>query len=182
MTRRRLQLAAAVVFVLGLAVASIALASGGNRGHGKHGKGQFKAKLTSFQEVPVLNTTGHAKLRLRLTSSEITFRLDYADLTGPPAVAHIHVAPRGVNGNVIVFFCGGGGKPACPSSASGSISGTIVPADVLGLPAQGFPANDLAALEKAIRVGVTYANMHTAQFPTGEIRGQIARGHSEGHK
>jgi hypothetical protein len=96
MTRRRLQLAAAVVFVLGLVGASIALASGGDKGHGKHGKGNFRANLIGFQEVPVVNTTGHAKLRLSLTDTEITFQLDYADLSGPPLFAHIHAGQRSV--------------------------------------------------------------------------------------
>jgi len=181
MTRRRLQLAAAVVFVLGLAAASIAMASGGDKGHGKHGKGQFRANLTGFQETPALNTNGHGRLRLSMTSSEIMFQLDYADLSGPPLVAHIHVGQRSVAGGVSVFFCGGGGKPACPASPTGSVSGTITAANVVGPVAQGYDPGDLAPLEKAIRAGVAYANMHTTKFPGGEIRGQIKHGHGEGH-
>jgi hypothetical protein len=181
MTRRRLRLVAAVVFVFGLAAASIALASGGDKGHGKQGKGQFRAKLIGFQEVPALNTTGHGRLRLSLTSTEMTFQLDYADLSGPPLVAHIHVGQRSVNGGVSVFFCGGGGKPACPASPSGSVSGTITAANVLGPVGQGYDPGDLAPLEKAIKAGVAYANMHTAKFPGGEIRGQIRRGQGEGN-
>lgn len=132
MTRRRLQLAAMVVFVLGLTGASIALASGSNDGHGKHGKGNFRASLSGLQETPAIITTGRGRLALAMTRTQITFRLDYSDLSGPPLVAHIHVGQKGVAGNVSVFFCGGGGKPACPASASGSVSGTIVAADVLG--------------------------------------------------
>lgn len=181
MTRRRLQLAAAVVFVLGLAAASIALASGGDKGHGKHGKGEFRAKLIGFQEVPVVNTTGQARLRLSLTDTEITFQLDYSGLSGNPLFAHIHAGQKSVNGGVAVFFCGGGGKPACPASTSGSVSGTIRASDLVGPAAQGYaaaPAGKLADLEKAIRGGVAYANMHTPNFPAGEIRGQIKHGHN----
>jgi hypothetical protein len=181
MTRRRRQLAAVVVFVFGLAAASIALASGRDKGHGKQGEGQFRAKLTGFQEVPANNTAGHARLRLSMSNTEMTFQLDYADLSGPPLVAHIHVGQRNVNGGVSVFFCGGGGKPACPASSSGSISGTITAANVVGPVAQGYDPGDLAPVEKAIRAGVAYANMHTTKFPGGEIRGQIRRGHGERH-
>jgi CHRD domain len=181
MTRRRLQLAAVVVFVLGLAATSIALASGRDKGHGDNGKGQFRAKLIGFNEVPANNTAGHGRLQLSVSGTQMTFRLDYADLSGPPLVAHIHVGQRNVNGGVSVFFCGGGGKPACPASASGSISGTITAANVVGPVAQGYDPGDLAPVEKAIRAGVAYANMHTAKFPGGEIRGQIRRGHGEGH-
>jgi hypothetical protein len=182
MTRRRLQLAAAVVFVLGLAGASIALASGGDKGHGKQGKGNFRAKLIGFQEVPVVNTTGHAKLRLSLTATEITFQLDYAGLSGPPLFAHIHAGQLSVNGGVAVFFCGGGGKPACPDSPSGTVSGTIDAGDVIGPASQGFDPGNLEAVERAIRAGVAYANMHTTKFPGGEIRGQIKHGHGEGDR
>jgi len=180
MTTRRLRLAAAAALVLGLAATSIALASGGDKGHAKHGNGQFKAKLSGFQVTPALNTNGHGRLRLSMTSDEITFQLDYADLSGPPLVAHIHVGQRSVAGGVSVFFCGGGGKPGCPASASGSVSGTITAASVVGPVAQGYDPGDLAPLEKAIRAGVAYANMHTTKFPGGEIRGQIKRGHTEG--
>lgn len=183
MTRRRLQLAAAFVFVLGLAAASIALASGGDKGHGKHGK-NFRAKLIGFHEVPVVNSNGQARLRLSLTDTEIAFQLDYSGLSGKPAAAHIHVGQTDVNGGVAVFFCGGGGKPACPASTAGSVSGTIKAEDLVGPAAQGYPAapaGKLADLEKAIRAGVAYANMHTANFPAGEIRGQITRGHGGDH-
>jgi CHRD domain len=183
MTRRRLQLAAALVFVLGLAGASIALASGSDNGNGKNGKGNFRASLNGLQETPAVITNGRGKLELSMTSSQITFKLDYSGLSGPPLFAHIHVGQRNVAGAVSVFFCGGGGKPACPSSSSGSVSGTIVAADVLGPPMQGVAAGDLASLEKAIKLGVAYANMHTTQSPAGEIRGQITRnhGHGKGH-
>jgi hypothetical protein len=183
MTRRRLQLAAAVALVLGLAVASIALASGGNKGHGKHGK-NFRAKLIGFNEVPPTNSKGKARLRLTMTDTEITFRLDYSGLSGNPLASHIHVGQQNVNGGVAVFFCGGGGKPACPASTSGSVSGTITAADLVGPGAQGYPAapaGKLADLAKAIKAGVTYANIHTAQFPAGEIRGQIKHG-GGGHR
>jgi CHRD domain-containing protein len=181
MTKRRLQLASIAAIVFGLVAASIALASGGNGKHGrKHEDGRFRAHLIGFQEVPAVNTTGHGKLRFEMTNSEITFRLDYADLSGPPLVAHIHVGQRSVNGGVSVFFCGGGGKPPCPNSASGTVTGTITAADVLGPVSQGFDPGDLAALERAIKAGVTYANMHTMKFPGGEIRGQIKGGHGHG--
>jgi hypothetical protein len=181
MTRRRLQLAAALVFVLGLAGASIALASGSNNGPGKNGKGSFRANLSGLQETPAVITNGRGRLELSMTSSQITFKLDYSGLSGPPLFAHIHVGQRNVAGAVSVFFCGGGGKPACPSSPSGSVSGTIVAADVLGPAMQGVATGDLAALEKAIKLGVAYANMHTTQSPAGEIRGQITRNHGRGH-
>lgn len=173
MTTRRLRYVGAVVLVLSLVGASFALASGRDRNKNS----SFHANMIGWGEVPALNTPGHATLALNVTDTTITFKLDYANLTGPPAAAHIHVGQQGVNGGVSVFFCGGGGKPACPASNSGSVSGTISAADVVGPTAQGYAVGDIAPVIAALRGGVTYANMHTAKFPGGEIRGQIVHGH-----
>jgi hypothetical protein len=179
MTSRRLRYAGVVVLIVSLAGASFALASGGHKNKGS----EFRAKLIGYNEVPANNTPGHAQLALNVTDTTITFKLDYADLTGPPMMAHIHVGQKLVNGGVSVFFCGGGGKPLCPGTTSGSVSGTITAADVVGPTAQGYAVGEIAPVITALRAGFTYANMHTTKFPGGEIRGQIVRGHGhDDHK
>jgi hypothetical protein len=169
----RLRIAAVAVFVFALAGVSIALAGAGK---GKDDGNGFSAHLIGFNEVPANNTAGHGDLTFTMTSTQIKFRLVYTGLGGPPAAAHIHVGQKNVNGGVSVFFCGGGGQPACPASTSGTVAGTATAANVVGPTAQGFSVGDLAAVERAIKAGVTYANMHTAKFPGGEIRGQVSRG------
>ena len=82
---------------------------------------------------------------------------------------------RGVNGGVSAFFCGGGGKPACPTP-SGTVTGVIVPADIVGPAAQGINPGEPTAFDelvRAIRSGFAYANVHTTRWPGGEIRGQL---------
>ena len=172
MTRKRLRLAVGIALALSLAGTSIAVAG---RSHDRESN-QFQARLIGWNEVPANNTAGHATLALTVTSTTIAFKLDYADLSGPPVAAHIHVGQVGVSGGVSVFFCGGGGKPACPASTSGTVSGTIAAADVVGPTAQGYAAGDITPVIAALRAGLTYANMHTAKFPGGEIRGQIRHG------
>jgi CHRD domain-containing protein len=180
MSRRRVHLSLAAAVATAVVAASVALVAGAVAS-GSHDKGSVRlhANLIGFQEVPSINSTGHASFRATMTADKITFELTYADLSAPPLVAHIHVGQRGVNGNVSVFFCGGP-KPACPTTTSGIVSGTITAADVTGPTAQGFMTGDLASVERAIRAGVTYANMHTVNFPNGEIRGQIRAGHGNG--
>jgi hypothetical protein len=175
MTRRRLRFAVSVVLFLSLAGASLAVAS---RGHDKKDS-QFRVHLIGYNEVPPNNTPGHADLDLTVTDTTIAFTLKYADLTGPPGAAHIHVGQIGVNGGVSVFFCGGGGKPACPTTNSGTVTGTIAAADVVGPAAQGFTFGNITPVIAALRAGLTYANMHTASFPGGEIRGQISGKHGD---
>jgi CHRD domain len=172
-TRRQLTLAAAVAGAATAAAIGVATGASAHPSRGNDAVA-LRAYLTGFQEVPSLNSPGRAILRATMTPSQITYTLTYANLSAPPTMAHIHVGQPGVDGGVSVFFCGGGGKPACPTTTSGTVTGTIGAADVIGPTAQGFQAGDLASLERAIRAGVTYTNMHTPTFPNGEIRGQIS--------
>jgi hypothetical protein len=77
---------------------------------------------------------------------------------------------RGVNGGIMAFLCGGGGKPAC---AAGLATGTITATDIVAVPAQGIAANDLVNFLRVLASGDAYVNIHTTNFPGGEIRGQI---------
>jgi hypothetical protein len=141
----------------------------------------LRAELRGLNEVPPTTSQGSASLRAQLDeeAQTIDFTIDYADLTVAPSVAHIHFGPTKVNGGVMVFFCGGGGKPACPTTTTGTLSGTIAAADVLGPAAQGVTAGDFADVVRAIRTGNSYANMHTTTFPGGEVRGKVfSFGHS----
>jgi hypothetical protein len=101
------------------------------------------------------------------------FELTYEQLSAPPLVAHVHFGQRSVNGGVSFFLCGGGGKPPCPASTSGTVTGTVVAADVIGPTAQDIAPGNLAGILQMIRAGFGYANMHTPLHPGGEIRGQI---------
>jgi len=75
-----------------------------------------------------------------------------------------------------VFFCGGGGRPAYPDGPghSGSVSGTWTAADVVAVSSQNVMAGDFAGFLKILRVHLGYANIHTALFGAGEIRGQVS--------
>jgi hypothetical protein len=135
----------------------------------------FSANLSGANEVPPINTAGSATFGMQIGST-ITFSLTFSGLSSDLAVAHLHFAPTKVNGGVMIFLCGGGNQPACPTATSGTITGTITAANVVGPTAQGIAAADLdSALEK-VRAGLSYANMHTTIFGGGEIRGQVRRG------
>jgi CHRD domain len=136
---------------------------------------RFRAMMVGIQEVPALFTQGRAVFTARVIENDtaIQFEVTYTDLSGPPAAAHVHLGQRGVSGGVSFFLCGGGGQAACPATTSASFSGTVTAANVVGPAAQGIAAGDLAAILKMMRAGVTYANIHTAKHPPGEIRGQL---------
>jgi len=179
MTSRTARFAVAFVLALGLVGTSIAAAGGGKGKHDHHGDSGFRAHLTGFGENPSLWSPATADLALKIGTGQLTWTLKYSGFVDQPSAAHVHISAPGVNGGVAFFFCGGGGKPACPSSAGGpvTITGTTLPADVLGPTAQHFPAGQLDPIVAAIKAGVAYANMHTAPNPGGEIRGQLVGGH-----
>jgi hypothetical protein len=138
----------------------------------------FRAALVGTQETPAIFAAGSGIFEARVLNNDtrIEFQLTYEHLTAPPLVAHVHFGQRGVAGAVSFFLCGGGGKPPCPASTSGTVTGTVVAANVVGPAVQGIAPGDLAAILQMIRAGLGYANMHTPLHPGGEIRGQIRVG------
>src|SRR6266487_2363587 len=138
------------------------------------GSEHFSASLAGENEVPPINTAGSAAFQMEIGET-ITFSLTFSGLSSPLAVAHLHFAPTKVAGGVMIFLCGGGGQPACPAATSGTITGTITAANVTGPAGQGINPGDLTSALEAVRDGNAYANMHTANLPSGEIRGQVGR-------
>jgi hypothetical protein len=153
------------IALLAVLVASTAFA------HGDNGKGG-KARLNGFQETPSISTTGHGSFRARVHSDGIHYTLKYEDLETAAAAAHIHFAQSRVAGGIIAFLCGGGDKPPCPPQA-GTVTGVIDAADVIGPAGQGIEPGSLSEAIRALRHGAVYANVHTARFGGGEIRGQV---------
>jgi hypothetical protein len=145
---------------------------------GRRALRNLSARLSGYQEVPTLSTTGNARLFARISrdETEIDWKLSYEDMESAVQQAHIHLGARAVNGPVIVFFCtnlgnGPAGTQLCPAA----IEGTITSVDVgAGGAAVGLEAGNLAELIAAIRAGATYANVHTTGRPGGETRGQIS--------
>ncbi len=143
------------------------------------GSRRFAARLGGYPEVPANSTTGHGVLVARLDevngADVLEYTLTYRELEGTTTTAaHIHVGQTTANGGVSAFLCGGGDKPACPSGG-GTVEGVIDAADVIGPAGQGVAAGEFAELIRAMRAGVTYANVHTNKHPGGEIRGQIRK-------
>jgi hypothetical protein len=153
------------------AAALCALAAGGTA----QAQSTASAKLSGYEEVPALNSPGSATFRGTIAAMKIEYTLRYKGLSSDVAQAHIHFGQKGVNGGISVLLCSntaGGSTPACPAG-NATVTGTLKSADVVGPTAQNIAAGDFDALVRAMQAGVTYANVHSALFPNGEIRGQI---------
>ncbi len=171
--------------VFGLAVLGSAIWADPSGGDSR----SVRARLSGYQEVPVVVTTGSGEFRGKIDKStgEIAYEFSYADLQGTVTQAHIHLAQRSVNGGIVIWLCQSATNPApaavaattpvCSSPAFES-SGLITAASVVGPGGvQQLNAGELAELGNALRAGVAYVNVHTTLSPGGEIRGQIDHRH-----
>ncbi len=141
------------------------------------------ASLRGANEVPAINSSGAASFRAVIhEDGTINFTETFSGLSSNAIFSHIHFGEIHVAGGVMIFLCGGGGQPPCPVATSGTFMGTITAANVTGPTAQGITAGDLTSALRAIRQGAGYVNLHSVNFPGGEIRGQVVvhRGDEEG--
>ena len=108
-------------------------------------------KLDAMQDHA---TRSHGKGTFSATISghKLKFTLKFSGLTGAASAAHIHLGAKGKAGPVIIPLCG-----PCKTKVTGTVAVS-------------------ASMLKKIEAGKTYVNVHTAKFPNGEIRGQLAKG------
>lgn len=152
------------VLVIILAISASAAAASPKR--------TFVAPLSGAEEVPPADTLarGQAVFQLSRDGSELSYRLIVANLENV-TMAHIHLAPAGVNGPVVAWlYPSEAPAQLIPGRFSGVLAaGTITEDDLVGQ----LAGHSMEDLMEEIRLGNTYVNVHTEQYPAGEIRGQI---------
>jgi CHRD domain-containing protein/PEP-CTERM motif-containing protein len=135
----------------------------------------YNATLLGSNEVPATGSTATGFATFTLSGNLLTIDESFTGLTTPASAAHIHCCgPLGINEMVAVPFTG------FPTTISGTFDKTVD----LSLAATytaafitqegGTTALAESGLIAALNSGNTYANIHNATFPGGEIRGQIA--------
>src|SRR5262245_44101496 len=155
------------------------------------GKRKIDVRLSGYEETALALSTpgnGHFRARINKDETELAWQLSYGDLVAPVTQAHIHFGARAQTGGVSVFLCtnrgnGPAGTEACPASAPDDhpLTGTATAAHVIGPVGQGIAAGEFAELLAAIRAGAAYVNVHSTQYPGGEIRAQFPGDHDHGH-
>ena len=176
------KLALLVLVVLVFSVATVASDGDANT---------FKDRLRGLGEVPPVATqaTGSFAATLSSDGSTISYTVTYNNLNAQVIFSHIHFGFTKEVGGVMVFLCGpaagamGGppagfpNPPACPDTTSGTVSGTVMAANVVGPNNQGItPGADFAKVVQAMREGAAYVNVHSTRSPGGEIRGAVRVG------
>lgn len=153
---------------------------------------RFSGNFSGFNELGALNAEtgailsdgqGTIKLRLDKSAGTITYELSYSGLSANVTQSHIHFGRVHTPGGVMVFLCtnlgnGPAGTPACPPTG-GTVSGTISAVNVIGPVSQHVTPGDFQAVTKALFARAAYANIHTMNFPAGEIRAEVRRDHGD---
>jgi hypothetical protein len=131
--------------------------------------------LAGTNEVPPNASPGTGAATFVLNGDLLSIDETFSGLVAPASAAHIHCCgPVGVNEMVAVPFS------PFPNTTSGHFVTTVdlsFAATYTGafITAEGGTVSGAeAALIAALNSGQTYANIHDATFPGGEIRGQIA--------
>jgi hypothetical protein len=136
----------------------------------------FSVRLTGEAERPIPVETdgkGRAVFHLSKDGSALSYKLivnHLEDITQ----AHIHCGSPEVAGPVVAFLFG---FNAAGVTQNGVLAtGTITDADVIDRPSStqcpGGVSSFAEMLEK-IQSGEAYVNVHTIEFPAGEIRGNF---------
>jgi CHRD domain len=126
----------------------------------------YVTSLSGGNEVPARSTAANGFSQVIIDGDQVHYAVEIDDIQNVFA-AHIHTGANGVNGPVRVTFFNDQTNRVSTSDKTILADGTFTAADVSGI--------SFADLLAAIRNGTAYVNVHTTQFPGGEIRGQLSR-------
>ena len=141
----------------------------------------YFAVLTGSAEVPPTGSpgTGFATVTIDTVAQTLLVNVTFSGLGSPDTASHIHcctAAPFSGNAGVATT------TPTFPGFPLGVTAGTYTHLFDLTDPgsynpafvtAEGSLANAETALAAGMAAGETYVNIHTSQFPGGEIRGYL---------
>jgi hypothetical protein len=114
----------------------------------------FTATMTAAEEVPDKGpegATGTGKFDINTDTNQVCYELTMSGVSEPASAAHIHEGAKGVAGGIAIDF------KVPENGMKNCVTGD--PAKVAAIVAN--PAN-------------FYANIHTASYPKGAVRGQLA--------
>lgn len=155
-------------------VASIGLTGQTAASSGSDRPQAYSAELTGDQQVPPVKTdaSGHALFEVSEDGTEVSYAI-YVDFICNVTQAHIHLGEKGENGPVVAWLYPEDTKEPklIEDRFEGCLAvGTITEDELVG-PLEAASFEEVA---EALESEGAYVNIHTKQYPDGEIRGQIA--------
>lgn len=139
----------------GVATVRLAVVAGSD-----HGGAPFATPMaTEITSTPPYtgdpDGTGAALITINLGQREVCWELSVANILLPGTAAHIHRAPAGVRGGIVVGLT--------PPNASGTVAGCA------------SDQNPAVLHDILVDPAAFYVNVHTTDYPAGAVRGQLGR-------
>lgn len=135
------------------------------------------ATLNAAQELnpltgmpPASSATGTMTLDFISATDTLDYTLTFSGLTSDTTMAHIHLGPPGQSGAPLLMIYDYG-MPPSQNMTSDTMSGSLTAMDFMPDSVDGI--STFAQAISAIESGNTYVNIHSTNYPAGEIRGQI---------
>ncbi len=125
--------------------------------------GQLYVARMLAQGAAVTSSTGSATLRLSADESSAILKFSHSTLTSPITAQHIHSDPFLSHPDTIIFDIDTPQNPADGVQPDGSYKWTIEPVGTLSV----------ADIREILKQGKAYINVHTVEYPGGEIRGNF---------
>ena len=133
---------------------------------------KYVAQLSSSNEVPANSSSasGRVVLLVARDASYAEYSVEQGGLSGGIRGGHFHRAASGANGPIVLSFFfnadGTGNNAPVPGTTDLEINKAI---------ARTITKAQLDPILADLRAGNLYANIHTPNFPGGEIRGQLIK-------
>lgn len=127
---------------------------------------RYRAELSPSAEVQADEVVSPAEglaWAISIDGDRLGLRLDTQGLSGPIQAAHLHLGPEGSNGPVVANL----GTGLAPGGENARI--VLRMQDLTG-PLAGQSFVDFL---REVAAGNVYVNVHTMQYPGGELRGQL---------
>lgn len=126
--------------------------------------GIMLAELVKPDPVPA---TGIGLLSLFTDGGRVSYSIVWSALSGPATAIHVHGPgnPTQLAGVLVDFV------PGTQTTNYGLLTGSFTASDIR--PQGGQPPISLDSLITLVRTGNAYADVHTAGYPDGEIRGPL---------
>lgn len=162
---KRLAAAVAAVTVVGLGATAVAATI------------QYRSDPVGTFEVPPNDSSASADLKLKVASKGESARYDLK-IDAPienVRMAHLHLAPAGSNGPIAVWLYphDASGIQLIPGEFEGRLAKDVITPDDLCYSQAAPLCGDWDGFLEALATGNLYVNVHTDQFPGGEVRDQV---------
>ena len=133
---------------------------------------EFWTGLEGEFEKPQLDTNASGMAVFKSTPGNIWYQINITGIDKVTA-AHIHSGALGEKGPILASLFRSNG------TITGNINGTLTQGIITGEMLEGPLVSDqLSEIALGMKNGSTYVDVHTVDYPNGEVRGQIMSANS----